>query len=334
MKCQTLVITDLLSLVLTLGFGCTSSGEAQSGFGPSSSVVIGDTCEQIQLLESALGKALPPKFLAKKMKGHGSSISAVSRVPSDRCELDQRAIFSDVLLTKIDRPYATDGANCWGSTMYLKDLRGEWAYASEPEFSWVLKESKACRPLRENEVVQAGDIGAIRERNSTPGSFNEVHGFVYLTPKYAFSKFDSGFDSPLHVVAASTFWKAYGLEDESAKCQNGTSQSFEGCQQWITYFRCGGPVRLETQFSNLKFQIQLKSMLVDLARDWQAGVSYAVDPKREEEYLARIDSLYQMDSQVSLAEKSILWALIDSIVWQFTAIQYQQQNATAEPNLP
>jgi hypothetical protein len=132
------------------------------------------------------------------------------------------------------------GPNCWNLALVMKGLVPALRYTSPNEMSYFMN-SPLCKEVPANQPRQAGDVGAIRSKG--PYGKDEVHGFIYVSDKLAYSKNGFSRESPYALQSVDNVYKVYGVRPDApyAPSNNANSKSMassgEG-QMNVQVYRC------------------------------------------------------------------------------------------------
>jgi hypothetical protein len=140
-----------------------------------------------------------------------------------------------------DTTTAHPGPNCWNTSLFTQKVVQSRRFTSENEMTYWMN-SPLCRELVINEVERPGDIIAIRVNNAD--AFLEMHGFIYLTDDFSFSK--SGFDPqfPYELTSSEYVYQVFALGDYGSFRPNPECRRVVGkpdsdkCPVYANVFRC------------------------------------------------------------------------------------------------
>lgn len=108
------------------------------------------------------------------------------------------------------------GANCWNSALTAKGILPALRYVEFDEWNHYLQ-PPLCRELDAKEPPQAGDLAAIRGN----GIVNEdVHGFIYISPSWAYNKHDGGPMTPYEILPVREILNGYAVPQGGAYLKN------------------------------------------------------------------------------------------------------------------
>lgn len=203
---------------------------------------------------------------------------------------------------------AWDGPNCWASSLYLLGLKDTWIYTGPREFAQTRDAS--CTPTQEHDLRE-GDLVVMQALFSpTITQWQEFHAFIHMEEGGALSK-------PNYMASRTLQWATL----EEARLEREPAQPF---RVRSLYFRCG-----ETN----NFRSSLNPAAVAAASEIEVLFSRMVlDPslrlsiEDQTLWVDRIVALYQWSSQ-----QPEFMAVIESIAYQWTALQYRARNGTAVP---
>jgi hypothetical protein len=94
--------------------------------------------------------------------------------------------------------------------------------------------SPLCRQLNTGEKRLPGDIGAIRKNKNPP---EEVHGFIYISERLAYSKNGPEETSPYALQSLDNVFKIYEVSEEN-ECRENTFSEKSRCSIALSMFRC------------------------------------------------------------------------------------------------
>lgn len=280
-------------------------------------------CHESLTVATAIRAALAPQLLVPSLAAEGPHVPDGAAI----CELALADFLRIPNQALADRSSEFDGPNCWGSALYLRGIRKRPGYAHDREFGLALDANPECRKLLSVETPTAGDIGAIRA--GTPARFEELHGFIYLTPALAISKMSYAHDARLELTRNEAFHQRFGGRHREEECLAPGAPT--DCTAWTSYYRCRpgfareAALREETLFLGL-----LDSVEEELAWSW-SDRGLAADPARMNALLELI--FRTQDAMEELRDPrrhAYAAAVLESLIWQFTAIQYEQKT-TLEP---
>jgi hypothetical protein len=109
-----------------------------------------------------------------------------------------------------------------------------------------------CRQIKDNEKKIPGDVGAIRELNSTKSE--EYHGFIYISDKIAYSKNGYLNSSPYSLQTLDNVLNVYGVPDRN-ECRKNELNYNANCGKSASYFRCISMDQYLKQNPNLPKQL-------------------------------------------------------------------------------
>lgn len=193
-------------------------------------------CESIQSkIDSIIG-------LGKKIENQSvDEVPSINQQKDNLCSTNITSIVPKRILDLHDTTTAYPGPNCWNTSLYTNKIV-QYRRSVAPEEMTYWMSSPLCRELKANEKEQPGDIIAIRTGGSDAPV--EMHGFVYLTKDFSFSK--SGFDTQFHYELVSTEYVyqlfALGEYDEynpNKECRKVEGiPDFEKCPTYANVYRC------------------------------------------------------------------------------------------------
>lgn len=204
---------------------------------------------------------------------------------------------------------AWDGPNCWASSLYILGLRDHWSYTGPREFVGVRDSS--CSPISEQEVA-VGDLVVLQAlvRTSSGDKWEEYHAYLHMGPDLALSK-------PNYMATRVLKW----VTISDAQLLNDPIRPKE---MRTLYFRCG----TENNFRSI-FPADALAVADGLIADLSVEVMnphFVLDQEKQTRWLNRIVSLYQWTG----AHPAFM-ALVESIAYQWTALQYRARNGKAVP---
>jgi hypothetical protein len=178
--------------------------------------------------------------LSKKIENKFSTVPVINKGERN-CSANITENIPKKIFELQDRTTAYPGPNCWNTSLYTNNISKYRRATSEEEMTFWMN-SPLCHELGLNESELPGDIIAIRANK--PDSFLELHGFVYLTPEFSFSK--SGYDTqfPYELVASEYVYQVFALgnyDEVSAnkKCRRVIGRpDQEECPVYANVFRC------------------------------------------------------------------------------------------------
>lgn len=147
------------------------------------------------------------------------------------CEIDIRSCVPDHVFKYHGLKPELDGPNCWNLALVLKGILPALRFSTPEEMTFYMR-PPLCRPLSDDEQPKPGDIGAIRADEF------EIHGFVYISDKIAYSKNGMARTSPFLLQPLELIEERYykGGRSNDPECEN--SKSKPTCPSLATYFRC------------------------------------------------------------------------------------------------
>jgi hypothetical protein len=125
------------------------------------------------------------------------------------------------------------GPNCWNLALVMKGILPALRYSTAEEMSFYMK-SPLCRQLGENEKRLPGDIGAIRDVGQGQ---SEVHGFIYISDKLAYSKNGPDEKNPFAIQSLNEVYKIYDVPNKN-ECRGNTIKMNTNCTNALSFFRC------------------------------------------------------------------------------------------------
>lgn len=188
------------------------------------------TCSQVKEIteslikwtENAQEKNICPPF------------SQVHEIKNGNCEFDiTKCIPSQVAKYQGVTP-KFHGPNCWNSALVASGILPFLRQTTEEEFVYYMN-SPLCKKLKNGEQKRPGDIGAIR--GLYDGEKHEMHGFIYISEKIAYSKnsglsWDSYALQPLENV-----YERYPIA-ENEQCRQNEFELSSECMSGVLFFRC------------------------------------------------------------------------------------------------
>ncbi len=278
------------------------------------------SCSEASQVARLASQAIAPEHL-------GNASAAISRTSDGQCTLSLSGLLSDHLKAIADRPSYVDGPNCWGTTLFLKGLRQHYTYVHDPEFSASLDSSGRCRQLSPQEEPRPGDIGTVRALNQQ-GRVEERHGFLFLNERTVISRLSFSHEAEAEIAHPETFWNRPGLGGRS---RDRECRAFGGsldCDSWTSYYRCESGAIVEPL---LQKQPELHSLISSLANElefsWIEARRTKEVSRQQDYFLELIDKIYGAFSPIpESADRKLSWAYFESLIWQYTAVQTQQQS--------
>lgn len=132
------------------------------------------------------------------------------------------------------------GPNCWNLSLTMSKIIPSMRYSQPKEMSFYMR-APLCRGLKNGEAREAGDIGVIRRVNDRkllrPASFAEIHGFIYVSSKLAYSKNGMGEFIPFLLQDLDTVINKYKVPQRS-ECRNNELNTDSKCGISLAYYRC------------------------------------------------------------------------------------------------
>lgn len=179
--------------------------------------------------------------LNKKLSLQTQDQPDIEKITDTLCVSDITSIIPARILDLHDKTTAYPGANCWNTSLYTNKIVQSRRATAESEMTYWMN-SPLCRELKNDEEELPGDIIAIRTNyGNTP---IEMHGFVYLTSDFSFSK--SGFDIqfPYEFTSSEYVYHLFALGDYEEYSANKECRRVEGipnadkCPVFANVFRC------------------------------------------------------------------------------------------------
>lgn len=151
------------------------------------------------------------------------------------------AVIDDViptLLKELNNAHPEHGGpNCWNAALVGTKLIPALRHTTAAEFNFWLR-SPLCRIVQDHETLEAGDIAALRKHKDAPYIYTEWHGFVYIAEGIAFSKNGRDKRQNFRILDTAEILQTYEINPKNAACLRKNVEKPEGCEKWITYYRC------------------------------------------------------------------------------------------------
>jgi hypothetical protein len=254
------------------------------------------------------------------------------------CSVNITSLIPEKIENLHDTTTAYPGPNCWNTSLFInKIVQSRRATAEEEMTFWM--NSPLCRELKEAEIEKPGDIIALRG-NSTDKPI-EMHGFIFLTKDFAFSK--SGYDTqfPYEFVSSEYVYQAFALGDygdykPDPECRRVIGKpDANKCSVYGNVYRC---ISYEQYFRTAKFSSKKAFKKLDLKISvFEDKLSNAVVLERDftKEKGAALDSeLAEIENEY---KKYIKFHPKDSILWEsirVRIISYHIQIALLQDEIP
>lgn len=197
--------------------------------------ITGKSCRELATEFNTICAKRGVKFNPLKTSHCHSLGDGQFRVDISRC-------FDQDVRKNIDSPFAHDGPNCWGGSLFFNQSLSGYTEGSSDYFAYYL-ESPACRRLGDTESPEAGDIIRIRGVGQEGGRDVDNHGLIYLSPNWGLSK--NGIlartqnNDPIlySVQKLSEVLERYNVtQPQCRKAQNEVVSKL--CLYYATYYRC------------------------------------------------------------------------------------------------
>lgn len=150
------------------------------------------------------------------------------------CTVEIEPYIPERLKEVLNRNPKRNGPNCWNSAVVLSQFVPGLRYTDDSEFSFWLG-SPLCRQLGGSEPREPGDIMAIR--NPTDSSSSEVHGYIYISEGYVYSKNGFGKWAPFTLTSEKHVREVYGLQSQPEHCWKAQGKP-KGCARFANAYRC------------------------------------------------------------------------------------------------
>lgn len=132
------------------------------------------------------------------------------------------------------------GPNCWNLSLLLSKIVPAMRYSQPKEMSFYMR-APLCRNLLNGEQRKPGDIGVIRRVNDRkllrPASFNEVHGFIYVSDNLVYSKNGMGEFVPFRLQDFEGVLTKYKVSTKP-DCRSNELDTDSKCGVATAYYRC------------------------------------------------------------------------------------------------
>lgn len=192
-------------------------------------VVLQDTCADgsnvIKSLSTWLQKTTPNKTCQAPSQSNGND-----------CQYDITNCLPEQVVRYQGVNPKVAGPNCWNLALVMGKILPNLRYSSPEEMAFYMR-PPLCRPLKNNETRQAGDIGAIRGM-AWGLAVEETHGFVYVSDSMVFSKNGSKKENPYTLQSMDKMLENYGVQNNQACRKNEIPKGNMDCIQAVSYFRC------------------------------------------------------------------------------------------------
>jgi hypothetical protein len=156
-------------------------------------------------------KALRAWTLTSNSQAKCEAAAGVST--GDRCEVDITRCVPEHVAKYQGVDSATGGPNCWNLVLVMKGILPNLRYSSDAEMTFYMR-PPLCQQVGDKDK-RAGDIGAVRYEKK-----EEIHGFIYVNDKLAYSK--NGMTGPYQLQSLDNVLDLY----------------IEGARTDVSYFRC------------------------------------------------------------------------------------------------
>jgi len=138
---------------------------------------------------------------------------------------------------------ALSGPNCWNLALVMKELVPALRYTTPDEMAFFMR-SPLCKEVPTTEPRRPGDIGAIRRVG--PDGKEEVHGFIFISDKLAYSKNGFSKESPYALQTVKNVYTTYGVQSSIARCSASKkalntaipSNDSKECPVQVQIYRC------------------------------------------------------------------------------------------------
>lgn len=135
-----------------------------------------------------------------------------------------------------------DGPNCFNTTLILAGLASAPTHTQGPELSAWLS-SPFCQTVGSRNQLQPGDIGIFHGLPTVNGAGEDgiIHAFIHISSDLTFSKSGLTRRAPFEVQTLSRALQEYHMNNVPRRCSVPTPSSRDGCEIWLTYYRCRPP---------------------------------------------------------------------------------------------
>jgi hypothetical protein len=126
------------------------------------------------------------------------------------------------------------GPNCWNLALVMKNILPALRLTTPDEMTFYMR-PPLCRPLKNEEKRLPGDVGAIRK--SVEGQEEEIHGFIYVSEKIAYSKSGMSTLFPYSLRSLNDMYDGYKVS-KAKECRQNDAPEPNNCEAKTSYFRC------------------------------------------------------------------------------------------------
>lgn len=165
----------------------------------------------------------------------------IHRDINDFCSTHITPFIPKIILPLHDSMTAYSGPNCWNTSLFTNQIVPFRRFTSEEEMTYWMN-SPVCRELQAYESEKPGDIIAIRQ-NSSDGPI-EMHGFVFLTNDFSFSKSSFSAAFPYEFTSSEQVYQTFALGEYEEYKPDKKCRKVEGkpdanqCPVYANVFRC------------------------------------------------------------------------------------------------
>jgi hypothetical protein len=260
--------------------------------------------------------------LSQKLENRSDKIPDIREESAGMCSADITNIIPKRILELHDRTTAYPGANCWNTSLYTNKIVQSRRATAESEMTYWMN-SPLCRELKANEPEIPGDIIAVRSAGED--YILEMHGFVYLTKDFSFSK--SGFDIqfPYEFVSSEYVYQTFALGDYGDYKANPECRKVEGrpdtskCPVFANIYRCMSYDQYlgSTNFKNKNSYLKIDQKLLALEKEVSDAAAISRNFTKEKGI--------ELNTEISAIEKEYKQYIeshdIDSPLWD--SIKYR-----------
>ncbi len=154
--------------------------------------------------------------------------SSACTCDSFRCYMDIEEIIPQIVEKYQDVDAGRWGPNCWNAVLVASKILPVLRYTPPEEMSFWMA-SPLCRPISETELLQPGDIAAIRE-----GGQGEIHASIFITEELYFSKNALTTSSSYRLQSSLGIFNLFPVP---FACRHSVGQP-TNCPTYVNYFRC------------------------------------------------------------------------------------------------
>lgn len=153
-----------------------------------------------------------------------------------RCEIDITDCVPEHVVKYHNARPEVDGPNCWNLSLVMSKILPSMRYTSPAEMNFYMR-PPLCRELKDGEIREPGDVGAIRQIADN-GETLEHHGFIYISEKIAYSKNGFSKRSPYELQSLSNVYDVYSVPNRPECRKNQINTQSSSCGQAVSFFRC------------------------------------------------------------------------------------------------